>query len=357
MTVLRINKREGNFVILDKTCLNQATLSWGAKGLHSYLMGLPPNWKIRIENLQKCASNGRDAVRGFLHELQEAGYIQKEPLRDANTGKYLGIEYVVHEIPQNFDQSNIPDPMLPTVPPETDFQSAVTPLTGKPATGNPTSGLPAPENPTLININNNKYLNNKDLRNKQTAASRDNSTNTQEHAAAVVYLKHSATNEVLISETLTPSQESRIHDLVQQINNKIEVDDPQRLAEEIRYCLLNPKNFTGCGQDFFKKLNAIRRVILRGDWITPADILIKAQKNADDQLSAQECLQKMECSKQKQQQQQLELELREAHASVHHFQRLWKNAKEATKEQLANCVKTAQQKAQQLEEKLRQQTC
>ena len=145
MTVLRINKKEGNFVILDKTCLNQETLSWGAKGLHSYLMGLPTNWKIRIENLQKCASNGRDAVRGFLHELEEAGYIQKEALRHATTGKYLGIEYVVHEIPPPPDQSHTQDSiLLPPEQPETDFQSAVYPLTGKPATGNPTSGLPAP---------------------------------------------------------------------------------------------------------------------------------------------------------------------------------------------------------------------
>jgi len=68
MTILRIRKKETNFLILDKTCLVQSTLTWGAKGLHTYLMSLPSEWRINVHDLKNRAVNGRDSVRGLLKE-------------------------------------------------------------------------------------------------------------------------------------------------------------------------------------------------------------------------------------------------------------------------------------------------
>lgn len=76
MAVLRIHKKQQNFLILDKTCLNEDSLSWGAKGLHAYLMSLPDDWKVQVSDLRKRATNGRDAVRALLCELEQSGYLK-----------------------------------------------------------------------------------------------------------------------------------------------------------------------------------------------------------------------------------------------------------------------------------------
>ena len=44
--IIRRIKKENPFIMLDKTCINDNRLSWKAKGLHTYIMGLPDDWKI-----------------------------------------------------------------------------------------------------------------------------------------------------------------------------------------------------------------------------------------------------------------------------------------------------------------------
>lgn len=100
MAVLRVQKKENNFLVIDKTCLKQSNLSWGAKGLHSYLLSLPSEWCVNVHDLKSRATNGRDSVRGLLNELEQAGCIVKEQRRDAVTGKYNALEYIIYELPQ-----------------------------------------------------------------------------------------------------------------------------------------------------------------------------------------------------------------------------------------------------------------
>ena len=94
MAVLRIHKKQQNFVILDKTCLNDVTLSWGAKGLHAYLMSLPDDWQVRVSDLRLRSTNGRDAVRGLLNELEQVGYIERSISRNEVSGRFGGVEYL-----------------------------------------------------------------------------------------------------------------------------------------------------------------------------------------------------------------------------------------------------------------------
>ena len=58
MSIVRIARRERNFVVLQKDCLNEKQLSWGAKGLHSYLIGKPDDWQIRVSFLVKESKQG-----------------------------------------------------------------------------------------------------------------------------------------------------------------------------------------------------------------------------------------------------------------------------------------------------------
>ena len=69
MAILRVYKKQNNFVILDKTCLHDEKLSWAAKGLHAYLISMPDDWSVRVSHLVYQATNGRDSVKGVLAEL------------------------------------------------------------------------------------------------------------------------------------------------------------------------------------------------------------------------------------------------------------------------------------------------
>ncbi|KTC83735.1 hypothetical protein [Legionella brunensis] len=344
MTVLRINKKQKNFLILDKTCLNDESLSWGAKGLHAYLISLPDNWNVRVSDLKDRSRNGRDAVRGLLCELEQAGYIQKATCRDETNGRFGGIEYLVLEIPE-------------TEKPFSVKNEQKTPSPENPSLVNPETGNPLPVNPTLININgiNNNKLNNKTAAANSTAPFEVLNSQIQSEKAAAVdvsQLVHHQARSIkkaeqgyhpidllsqensLIGSQLTNPQKQRVSNLVESLN----VSQKEILIHEIEFCLLNPKHFTACGKDFSRKLNAIRGVILRGDWQTPAGMIqeLTAVRNSND-LAVR----------------QLEKELREIQAEAVHFKKLLATAKEHTRAHFEAIINQAQNKIHDLEGRIR----
>jgi hypothetical protein len=109
MSVVRIHRVENKFLMMDKTCLYEPSLSWGAKGLHTYLMSLPAGWRVKVSDLKNRSTNGRDSVRGLIKELETYGYISKAWVRDETTGKYSYLEYIAHELRHNGKATEIPD--------------------------------------------------------------------------------------------------------------------------------------------------------------------------------------------------------------------------------------------------------
>lgn len=101
MAIIRVLKDKNNpYVMIDKTCLQDKMLSWKAKGLHTYLMSLPNDWKIYIEDLKNRSKDGRDATSNILRELIAKGYIKRVARRDDLTNKLLGgFDYEVYEVP------------------------------------------------------------------------------------------------------------------------------------------------------------------------------------------------------------------------------------------------------------------
>ena len=51
MTILRIQKKQRNFMILDKGFARDKRLTWQARGLMVYLMTLPHDWKLYLKEL------------------------------------------------------------------------------------------------------------------------------------------------------------------------------------------------------------------------------------------------------------------------------------------------------------------
>ncbi|HHT9922946.1 TPA: replication protein [Legionella pneumophila] len=323
MSVLRIHKKQNNFVILDKTCLSDAKLSWGAKGLHAFLISLPDDWQVLVNDLQKRSSNGRDAVRAFLKELEMAGYIKKAARRNEETGRFCGMEYLVLETP------------------ESDL------ILSSPGTENPSSGNPSPGNPILLN---NKELNNKtaaenntNLFGNQKKEKNDAATFSQRDvnqpkgstSAPNNKIQYLSQDDALIGDVLTEKQLKRVQGFI----SKLALQDTEQLCEEICYCLLNKTQFTGCGNDFSKKLNAIRAVILRGDWQTPAEMIKKVNGDSASKRT------------------QLEQKLREAHAEFMHFNRLLSIAKDGAKVSLHEFMQNAKQKIRDIELLINQEVC
>ncbi|STX81720.1 Uncharacterised protein [Legionella busanensis] len=334
MSVLRIHKKNQNFIILDKTCLQDIKLSWGAKGLHAYLMSLPDDWCVRVADLQTRSTNGRDSVRSLLSELEQAGYISKSPCRNNASGKFEGVEYIVYEIPKPTKNEKTPAP-------ENTFSVVLEPE-------NPATGKPKTANPTLINNKNNNNL----LTKKAAASSKllSNTFLNQENAAAAFSDKNKLSDkqvsdraehqaihflsaeESVIGSTLTLNQKKRVHALAQKLNSS----NAQILFQEIEYCLLSSKHFIACGQDFGRKLNAIRIVISRGDWQTPPGLIFKAQ----EKVTA--------VSKNKEQ------ELQDARSEIIHFKRLLNDTKlhRHAREQFEAILAKAQLKISTLEKEI-----
>jgi hypothetical protein len=98
MSVIHIKKHVCNYVMLDKTSLNDKRLSWKATGLHAYLVGLPKNWNINVSDLVNRKSGGRDQVYSMLRELEGLGYIKRKKLQGEN-GRMNGYDYTALECP------------------------------------------------------------------------------------------------------------------------------------------------------------------------------------------------------------------------------------------------------------------
>jgi hypothetical protein len=306
---------------------------------------MPDNWQVQVASLQKCSSNGRDAVRGFLTELQMLGYIKKSLNRNQETGKFGGYDYLVLEIPDSTEISTSPETENPS---SVDFTGQL-PEPEKPFTGNP-----APENPPLIsNKYNNKLIN-------KTAAEDDQELHkpveTNAPAAAVkkfnfvknnnvVHLAHfqgqlhqdASQADLTIGQMLTKYQEQAIFKTIKKLSMALEATDPDRLFSEIAHVLLDHNQFKGCGKDFHHKLNSIRLVIQRGDWQTPRGMVLEDDNSKETKLS------------------ELSTKLSQARADLRHFKGLQAISKGELRENYEGIIETTLREIKKLEQALEQQ--
>lgn len=153
MSIMRIQKKD-NYVVIDKTLLNNRELSWKAKGLHSYLMSLPDDWRVQETDLVKRSKDGKESTRSAIKELTEAGYIKRVAVREK--GKFKSWEFVVYELPTfdtepaNEPEANDPPEQQKPDAPESENPKVVPPESGKPELEKPEVDKPDLENPPLL---------------------------------------------------------------------------------------------------------------------------------------------------------------------------------------------------------------
>ena len=163
MAVFRV-ERNTNYTTMSNYHLRDTNLSLKAKGLLSVFLSLPDEWHYSISGLMKITKEGRDCLTAVIKELEKAGYLVRYQSRD-ETGKIVGIEYVIYEKPQagqagccgvrmNSIADSRPDAYSSAATgrneePLQDILSAERLRAKKPMTGNPSAGKPSVENPSM----------------------------------------------------------------------------------------------------------------------------------------------------------------------------------------------------------------
>lgn len=80
-TVHRVIKNN-NYTTINNEFLTRQDLSWKAKGILTYMLSKPDDWKFYVENLVEQSTDGEKSFRAGWKELKELGYIQRKPVRD-----------------------------------------------------------------------------------------------------------------------------------------------------------------------------------------------------------------------------------------------------------------------------------
>jgi len=96
--IIKIHKRENPYAQIDKDILRNKNLSWKAKGLLAYLLSLPHDWKVHLNEVVKHSTDGATSTRSAFKELRESGYVRKVSTRD-DKGQITGWETIVYEVP------------------------------------------------------------------------------------------------------------------------------------------------------------------------------------------------------------------------------------------------------------------
>lgn len=134
MSIVRAPRPESGFSSLRNDVLRDKRLSYRASGVLDDILSRPDNWQTSAEALVRARrQEGREAIRTALKELQAAGYLVHEKIRDPETGQIRTVSYVYDEPRPTVDDEFLKRRATRRKPP----------APKKPASGNPTSGNPA----------------------------------------------------------------------------------------------------------------------------------------------------------------------------------------------------------------------
>ena len=78
-----IIEKSSKWSAINLTAIEDPHLSPTEKFIHTYLVSRPPGWEIRIKDIIKRSTVGRDAIYNGLKKLIDAGYIHREAVYSA----------------------------------------------------------------------------------------------------------------------------------------------------------------------------------------------------------------------------------------------------------------------------------
>jgi len=216
--IVRIKKNK-NFVVMDKTALNDKRLSWKAKGIIAFMLSKPDDWTFYLDEISSNATDGMSSFRSGFNELKKLGYIKRIRTQDKN-GKFTW-ETQVFEIP----------------------------LTENPQVDNPYMEKPHVENPRMENRN---LLNNELTKNELT---KNDSTKNKEDIYTLYehWNNQKIINHRRMTEKMKRSSRARLKDYTLEELKKA-IDNYKEILESEKYYWTHKWTY----EDFMKPSNVIK---------------------------------------------------------------------------------------------------
>jgi hypothetical protein len=147
--IIRVEKRE-RWLTIENDTVRDKRLTFGARGLLSYLLSHPNKWEVKVPYLIKQSPAGRDAIYGLLRELERFRYLVRKKRHGAKGRIYWAS--TIYETPQGEPLS---DKELQQLhggrPKKTKGDTPPLPLTGFPYTVEPDTARPDAVAPDTAN--------------------------------------------------------------------------------------------------------------------------------------------------------------------------------------------------------------
>lgn len=102
MTRTYRNRPRRDYTIVRNAALRDDRLSLKAKGLLALMLSFPDDWTYHLEYLERLSTDGRDATRGAVRELETLGYVGRRQARAAD-GTLSSSVYEVVDAPGTVD--------------------------------------------------------------------------------------------------------------------------------------------------------------------------------------------------------------------------------------------------------------
>lgn len=96
------NRPRRDYTIVRNAALRDERLSLKAKGLLALMLSFPDDWTYHLEHLERLSTDGRDATRGAVRELEARGYVTRRQTR-APDGTLSSSVYEVADAPATVD--------------------------------------------------------------------------------------------------------------------------------------------------------------------------------------------------------------------------------------------------------------
>lgn len=95
--------KSDRFVQVHRESVNDSSLSFGARGLLTYLLDKPSDWRWSADTVARETTNGRRAILAYSAELRSAGYMTVRKLR-LPSGQFVTVHSVYERPDDNPDR-------------------------------------------------------------------------------------------------------------------------------------------------------------------------------------------------------------------------------------------------------------